>query len=126
MSDPRYKIRVEVVSDYLEDQSSPDDDRYLFSYTVTIRNEGTEAAKLLTRHWIITDGNGLTQEVRGPGVVGEQPRLEPGESFQYTSGTPLSTPMGSMRGSYRMISDEGIEFDAEIKPFGLLGPATLH
>ncbi len=121
-----YVIRVEVESVYIEAQSVPDQNRYAFAYTVTIRNEGAIAAKLLTRHWVITDANGKVQEVRGEGVVGEQPHLRPGEGFQYTSGTLLDTAVGSMRGSYQMIADDGVHFDAEIAPFSLSVPRTLH
>lgn len=119
-------IDVEVQTSYLESQSSPETDRYVFSYTITIRNTGTVPARLLNRHWIITDANGKVQEVRGEGVVGEQPYLRPGEDFQYTSGTMLETPVGSMRGSYEMVSDSGEHFDADIAPFSLAMPRTLH
>jgi ApaG protein len=121
-----YDIRVDVDSAYIEEQSDPEHDRYVFAYTVTIRNEGMNAAKLLTRHWLITDANGKTQEVRGEGVVGEQPYLKPQEGFQYTSGTVLDTPVGSMRGSYQMIADDGEHFDAEIPAFTLSVPRVLH
>ncbi len=121
-----YNIQVEVDTAYIEDQSDPDNERYVFAYTITIRNEGAVAAKLLTRHWIITDANGKTQEVRGEGVVGEQPHLKPQEGFQYTSGTVLETPVGSMRGSYQMIGDDGANFDAEIPAFTLSVPRILH
>lgn len=121
-----YDIRVDVDSAYIEEQSDPEHDRYVFAYTVTIRNEGLNAAKLLTRHWIITDANGKSQEVRGEGVVGEQPYLKPREGFQYTSGTVLDTPVGSMRGSYQMIADDGEHFDAEIPAFTLSVPRVLH
>ncbi|MEJ2347092.1 MAG: Co2+/Mg2+ efflux protein ApaG [Gammaproteobacteria bacterium] len=121
-----YDIRVDVDSAYIEEQSDPEHDRYVFAYTVTIRNEGMNAAKLVTRHWIITDANGKTQEVRGEGVVGEQPYLKPQEGFQYTSGTVLDTPVGSMRGSYQMIADDGEHFDAEIPAFTLSVPRVLH
>lgn len=121
-----YSIDVEVETAYIEEQSSPEDNRYVFAYTITIRNTGSVAAKLLTRHWIITDSNGKTQEVRGEGVVGEQPHLEPGQGFQYTSGTMIETSVGSMRGSYQMIADDGVEFDAEIPSFTLSIPRTLH
>lgn len=121
-----HKIAVEVETTYVEEQSDPDNERYVFAYTVTIRNEGTVAAKLLTRHWLITDANGNTQEVRGEGVVGEQPHLHPNEGFQYTSGTVLDTPVGSMRGSYQMLGDDGIQFDAEIPAFTLSVPRVLH
>lgn len=126
MSSTPYHIEVEVQTTYIEEQSSPSDNRYVFAYTITIRNAGSVAAKLLSRHWIITDSNGKTQEVRGEGVVGEQPHLEPGASFQYTSGTMIETSVGSMRGSYQMIADDGVEFDAEIPAFTLSIPRTLH
>ena len=121
-----HNISVEVDSQYIEDQSDPDNDRYVFAYTVTIRNTGTIAARLLTRHWVITDSDGNTQEVRGDGVVGEQPYLKPDEGFQYTSGTVLETPLGSMRGSYQMVGDDGVNFDAEIPTFTLSVPRILH
>jgi ApaG protein len=123
---PPHNIDIDVETAYLEEQSDPDNNRYVFSYTVTIRNEGTIPAKLLTRHWVITDANSKTQEVRGEGVVGEQPHLSPGEAFQYTSGTVLETPVGSMRGSYQMIDDDGEAFDADIPAFTLSVPRILH
>lgn len=119
-------IRVEVTTNYVEDQSDPDNDHYVFSYTVTIRNEGSVPARLLSRHWIITDSNQQVKEVRGEGVVGEQPYLRPGEGFRYTSGTMLETPVGTMRGSYQMQGDDGVTFDAEIPSFTLSVPRTLH
>lgn len=119
-------IQIDVASRYVEEQSAPEQDRYVFAYTVTIRNVGTISAKLLSRHWIITDANGKVQEVRGEGVVGEQPYLRPGEGFQYTSGTMLETPVGSMHGSYQMHTDDGLDFDAEIPIFTLSMPNTLH
>lgn len=122
----REKINVEVDTVYIESQSSPDEDRYVFAYTVTIRNDGEVPAQLLTRRWIITDANGKVQEVQGEGVVGEQPHLKPGEGFQYTSGTMLETSMGTMGGSYQMVSDEGKHFDAPIPEFLLSAPRTLH
>lgn len=121
-----HNIEVDVETTYIEEQSAPESNRYVFAYTVTIRNEGDEAAKLLTRHWIINDGNGNTQEVHGEGVVGEQPYLLPGESYKYTSGTIIETPVGSMEGSYQMLSDAGIPFDAQIPAFTLSLPHTLH
>ena len=121
-----YNIKVDVQTQYIAEQSDPDDERYVFSYTITIRNEGSVPAKLLTRHWIITNANGKTQEVRGEGVVGEQPHLKPGEGFRYTSGTVLETPVGSMQGSYQMVADDGVKFDTEIAPFTLSTPHTLH
>jgi ApaG protein len=124
--EPLYRIEIEVRTTYIEEQSDPDNDRYVFAYTVTMRNTGTIAAKLLSRHWVITDANNHTEEVRGDGVVGEQPHLEPGEGFQYTSGTVLDTPIGSMHGSYKMIADDGERFDAEIPMFTLSIPHILH
>jgi len=115
-------IRVRVQSLYLADQSSPRDDRYVFAYTITISNEGARTAQLRTRHWIITDARGTVEEVRGDGVVGEQPRLAPGQSFQYTSGCVLTTPIGTMHGSYRFWRDDGSYFDATIAPFSLASP----
>ena len=111
---------------YIPEQSDPEADRYVFAYTITIRNEGSIPAKLLTRHWIITDADGKTQEVRGEGVVGEQPYLKPGEGFRYTSGTMLETPVGSMQGSYQMLADDGQEFDCPIAPFTLSMPNKIH
>jgi len=119
-------IRISVETTYLDEQSKPDEGLYAFSYTVTIANDGAEAARLLTRHWIITDANGKIQEVRGDGVVGKQPWLRPGERFQYTSGTYLETPVGSMQGSYGMMSEHGSTFDAPIRPFSLAIPRVLH
>jgi ApaG protein len=119
-------IRIEVVTNYLADQSEPSDQRFVFSYTITIRNEGDTAAKLMTRHWIITDANGKTQEVRGEGVVGEQPHLKPGQGFRYSSYAVLETPVGAMQGSYQMVADDGARFDATIAPFRLALPTLLH
>ncbi len=121
-----HKIQVDVESSYMENHSSPEEERYVFAYTVTIRNEGQVPAKLLTRHWVITDSNGKTEEVRGEGVVGEQPYLRPGEGFRYTSATVIETPVGSMHGSYQMIADDGEAFDAEIAAFSLAQPRVLH
>ena len=121
-----YNLNIEVETSYIEEQSDPDNDRFVFAYTITIRNTGEAAAKLMTRHWIITDANNFTQEVKGDGVVGEQPHLSPGEGFQYTSGTVLDTPIGSMRGSYQMVTDDGIQFDAEIPTFTLSKPNALN
>jgi ApaG protein len=119
-------IRVSVESHFEPERSSPDDGQWFFSYHVRIANEGERVAQLLSRHWIITDGDGKEQEVRGPGVVGEQPVLEPGEAFEYTSGCPLQTPVGSMRGTYRMVAPGGEAFDAEIAPFGLGEPRVVN
>lgn len=127
MSDPRtHDIRASVKTAYLPEQSDAEEQRYAFSYTVTIANAGSVAAKLVSRHWVITDANSKVQEVRGIGVVGEQPHLEPGESYQYTSGTILETPLGSMYGSYQMVGDDGVQFDAEIPVFTLSLPHSLH
>lgn len=122
----RYRITVAAQAFFLEEQSNPDRDRYVFAYTVQVLNQGNIAAKLLSRHWIITDANGKVEEVRGAGVVGEQPYLQPGEGFQYTSGTILETAVGSMKGTYQMLADDGMTFDAEIPPFVLSIPRTLH
>jgi ApaG protein len=126
MSALPYDIQVEVETQYMDDQSSPDRHRFVFAYTITIRNTGTVAARLISRHWIITDANGKVQEVRGEGVVGEQPFLRPGEGFQYTSAAMLETPVGSMQGSYQMLADDGQAFEADIQPFRLALPHTLH
>jgi ApaG protein len=120
------KIRVEVETSYLDEQSEPNERRYVFSYTITIRNEGPLPARLLTRHWIITDANGKVQEVRGDGVVGEQPHLKPGQGFRYSSGAVLETPVGAMQGSYEMMADDGRRFDAPILPFRLAMPGILQ
>ncbi len=117
-------ILVRVQSQYIEEQSSPRDDRYVFAYTITISNESPKTAQLRTRHWVITDGRGTVEEVRGDGVVGEQPRLSPGQSFQYTSGCVLTTPIGTMHGTYRMWRDDGSYFDAVIAPFSLALPPS--
>lgn len=126
MSDPRYQIDVSVTTQYLAGQSQPEQNRYAFSYTVTIRNQGQQPAKLLSRHWIITDGDGRVQEVRGAGVIGQQPHLAPGASHTYSSGTVMATPVGTMQGSYQMLADDGKRFDAEIAPFRLAMPGALH
>lgn len=120
-------VKIEVKSQYEPDQSHPGRDYYFFSYHVTLTNEGHETVQLISRHWIITDGLGHVEEVRGPGVVGEQPILEPGESFDYTSFCPLKTPQGNMRGTYQMVTEEGESFDAQIPPFTLsLESMTFH
>jgi ApaG protein len=126
MSSPVNKIRVEVETSYVDEQSDPNERRYVFSYTITIRNEGAVPARLLTRHWIITDANGKVEEVRGDGVVGEQPHLKPGQGFRYSSGAVLETPVGAMQGSYEMIDDAGQRFDAPIQPFRLAMPGILQ
>lgn len=121
-----HNIRVEVESRYAPDQSQPFQSHWFFHYTVRISNEGDETVQLLSRHWIITDGAGRVEEVRGPGVVGEQPVLSPGETFEYASGCPLKTSTGSMRGTYQMVTEEGTHFDVEIAPFALAEPYTVH
>ena len=121
-----YHIEINVETRYLEAQSDPSDDRYVFSYTITIRNIGQVPAQLISRHWLITDSNGKTQEVRGQGVVGEQPHLQPGQGFRYSSGAVIETPVGSMQGSYQMRADDGLEFDAPIPAFRLAKPGILH
>ncbi len=121
-----YAFDIEVATRYLDDQSEPEQGRYVFAYTVNIRNRGQVPARLLARHWVITDANGKVQEVDGQGVVGEQPWLRPGEGFQYTSGTVLETSLGTMAGSYAMLADDGTQFDAPIAPFTLAVPRTLH
>ncbi|MCA1979709.1 MAG: Co2+/Mg2+ efflux protein ApaG [Thiobacillus sp.] len=122
----KYHIDVSVNTAYLPDQSDPSADRYVFAYTVTIANSGTVAAQLISRHWIITDAENVVQEVKGLGVVGEQPLLRPGESFEYTSGTALATPVGTMHGTYQMVAEDGNKFDAEIPAFTLSMPRVLH
>ena len=121
-----HRIRVDVETSYLDEQSDPRQSRYVFAYTITIRNEGPVAARLLTRHWVITDANGKVQEVRGEGVVGEQPYLKPGQGFRYSSGAVIETPVGVMQGSYQMIADDGQHFDTPIAPFRLAMPGVLH
>jgi ApaG protein len=120
-------VRVSVLSEYAPDRSRPSQQQWFFLYTITITNEGRETVQLASRHWIITDGAGRVEEVRGPGVVGQQPVLAPGESFTYTSGCPLTTPFGTMQGTYQMIvKDGGAAFEAEIAPFTLSEPYTVH
>ena len=119
-------VRVEVTTRYAPERSQPRGNRWEFHYTVTISNERREAVQLISRHWIITDAANTVQEVRGLGVVGRQPSLEPGESFEYTSICPLGTPFGSMQGTYQMVSASGERFDAEIAPFGFSAPYTVH
>lgn len=119
-------IKVNVQTRYIEDQSNPEKNYYVFAYTITIVNQGQQAAQLLTRHWVITDSNHKVQEVRGDGVIGEQPVLKPGEQFVYTSGTMLETSVGTMKGSYQMEADDGFQFDATIEEFVLSTPRVLH
>lgn len=121
-----YEVSVGTTTQYLADQSDESADRYVFSYTITIRNAGNASAQLISRHWIITDASGQVQEVRGLGVVGAQPMLKPGESFEYTSGTSIATPVGTMRGTYQMVGEDGARFDAVIREFTLSVPRVLH
>jgi ApaG protein len=122
----KYEIKVSVSTTYVTEQSDPSADRYVFAYTITIANTGTVSAQLISRHWIITDAENVVQEVKGLGVVGEQPLLRPGEHFEYTSGTAMSTPVGTMHGTYQMVAEDGNKFDAEIPPFMLSMPRVLH
>ena len=122
----KYEFTVTVSPRFLPEQSDPDNHRYLFAYTIRIVNSGEVGAQLLSRHWIITDANQQVEEVRGVGVVGEQPQLAPGESFEYTSGCPLTTPFGSMRGSYQCVAEDGTRFEVPIAEFLLSVPRTLH
>ena len=126
MTERSCDIRIHVATDYVDEQSEPAADRYVFAYTITISNTGDVAAQLISRHWVITDANGKVQEVSGDGVVGEQPHLNPGEEFQYSSGAVLETPVGAMQGLYRMKADNGVSFDAPIAPFTLAVPGVLH
>lgn len=121
-----HEISIRVETSYIESQSAPANNIFAFSYTISIQNSGKTAAKLLNRHWVITDADGKVQEVRGEGVVGEQPHLQPGEAFRYTSGTLLATPVGSMQGEYEMVDDSGQRFLATIPPFSLARPNSLH
>ena len=119
-------VRVTVQAEYAADRSDPSKNQWFFLYTVTIANQGTETVQLLTRHWLVTDGTGHVEEIRGPGVVGKQPVLKPGESFDYTSGCPLTTAFGMMEGSYQMVAEAGEHFDVKIAPFTLSEPYTVH
>lgn len=122
----KYDIDISIRTVYLPDQSDEEADRHVFAYTITIANTGTVASQLISRHWIINNGDGTIQEVRGLGVVGEQPLLKPGDSFEYTSGTVISTPVGSMKGSYQMAAEDGVHFDVTIPEFILSVPRILH
>jgi len=126
MDKDKHAISVTAKTTFLPDQSDVDTGRYVFAYTITITNTGSVAARLVSRHWVITDSDNQVQEVRGAGVVGEQPYLRPNESFEYTSGTAIATPVGTMRGSYQMVADDGTEFDAAIPEFTLSMPRVLH
>jgi len=123
---PDYTLEIQIATRFLDEESEPDLDRYVFAYTIRIRNLGRRAAQLVSRHWIITDGNGKVDEVHGEGVVGEQPLIGPGEQFEYTSGAVLETAVGSMQGRYDMVGEDGTRFDAPIPPFTLSVPRTLH
>ena len=125
-TEKKYEITVTTRATYIPEQSDPESGRYVFAYTITIKNTGGVTAQLISRHWIITDANNQVQEVRGLGVVGEQPLLKPGESFEYTSGTAIATPVGTMRGSYQMVADDDLQFDATIPEFTLSMPRVLH
>jgi len=122
----KHQFSVQVRVRFVAEQSDPSADLYLFAYTIRVENTGDVAAQLLSRHWIITDGNGKVEEVRGPGVVGEQPKLAPGEAFEYTSGCPLGTPYGTMRGSYHCVGADGTAFEVPIPEFVLSVPRVLH
>lgn len=122
----QYQVGVSAVTQYLEDQSDPEAGRFVFAYTITISNTGTVPAQLISRHWVITDAEQGIQEVRGLGVVGHQPLLAPGQSFEYTSGCALTTPVGTMRGSYQMVAEDGTQFEAEVPEFTLIMPRVLH
>ena len=124
--DRRYEISVSTRTQYLADQSDEEAGRYVFAYTITIRNTGSIAAQLISRHWVITDAESQVQEVRGLGVVGEQPLIRPGEAYEYTSGTAIATQVGTMRGAYQMIAEDGTRFDAAIPEFTLSVPRVLH
>ena len=122
----KYQIAASAFPQYIADQSDPASERYIFAYTITIENTGTVPAQLISRHWVITDGNSRVQEVRGLGVVGQQPLLKPGETFEYTSGCQLDTPVGTMRGTFQMTADDGMQFEAVIAEFTLSIPRVLH
>mgnify|MGYP001398425620 CR=1 FL=1 len=126
MTNLNYQIDIAVETNYIEQQSAPDKDRYVFAYTITIENAGNIPAQLISRHWIITDAAERVQEVHGDGVIGEQPNLAPGESFSYTSAAMIETPVGTMHGSYQMVAKDGTEFDAPIPAFRLSIPNMLH
>ena len=126
MSDPRYQVDVSVTTRFLAEQSQPEHDRFAFAYSITVHNNGSLPARLLSRHWIITDGDGHVEEVRGEGVVGQQPLIDVGNSHSYSSGTVMTTKVGTMQGTYQMLAEDGKRFDAVIKPFRLAVPGALH
>jgi ApaG protein len=125
-AEKRYQIIVSSQTQFIPEQSDEENSRFVFAYTITIRNAGTVTAQLISRHWVITDARNQVQEVRGLGVVGAQPHIKPGESYEYTSGTAIATPVGTMRGSYQMRADDGTQFDADIPEFTLSVPRVLH
>jgi ApaG protein len=125
-TEKKYEVTVSSQTQFVPEQSDEASDRFVFAYTITIRNTGTVPAQLISRHWIITDARNQMQEVRGLGVIGAQPLLKPGESFEYTSGTAIATPVGTMRGSYQMVAEDGTQFDAPIPEFALSVPRVLH
>ncbi|MEG0861985.1 MAG: Co2+/Mg2+ efflux protein ApaG [Pseudomonas sp.] len=126
MSDPRYQIDVSVVTRFLKEQSDPENDRFAFAYTITVQNNGSLPAKLMSRHWLITNGDGQVEEVKGAGVIGQQPLIEPGKSHTYSSGAVISSQVGTMQGTYQMVAEDGKRFDATIAPFRLAVPGALH
>jgi ApaG protein len=126
MSSSKYQVTVAAKAFYVEDQSDPDKNHYVFGYTIKVTNTGEVAARLISRHWLITDANHRVEEVRGLGVIGQQPTLQPSESFEYTSGCPLATPVGTMKGEYQMVADDGTQFEASIPEFTLSVPRVLH
>ena len=123
---PNYTFEINITSSYLEEDSLPEQNHYVFAYTIQIRNIGDTAAQLISRHWIIRDANGDVEEVKGQGVVGEQPHIEPGDQFEYTSGAVIKTAVGTMQGNYSMVGDDGTQFDTPIPEFTLAAPRTLH
>ncbi|EJK99237.1 MULTISPECIES: Co2+/Mg2+ efflux protein ApaG [Pseudomonas] len=126
MSDPRYQVDVSVTTRFLAEQSQPELNRFAFAYTITVRNNGSLPARLMSRHWVITDGDGHVEQVRGEGVVGQQPLIDAGKSHNYSSGTVMTTRVGTMQGTYQMLAEDGKRFDAIIKPFRLAVPGALH
>ncbi len=126
MPDSRYKVDVSVVTRFLSEQSQPEQNRFAFAYTITVHNNGELPARLLSRHWVITDGDGNVEEVRGEGVVGQQPLIKNGHSHNYSSGTVMTTKVGNMQGTYQMLAEDGKRFDAVIEPFRLAVPGSLH
>ncbi|MCQ6257603.1 Co2+/Mg2+ efflux protein ApaG [Pseudomonas sp. Q11] len=126
MSDLRYQVDVSVATRFLAEQSQPEHNRFAFAYTITVSNNGSLPARLLSRHWVITDGDGHVEHVRGEGVVGQQPLIEAGKSHSYSSGTVMTTQVGTMQGTYQMLAEDGMRFDAIIKPFRLAVPGALH